>query len=116
MDIELTDEQRMWQAAVHDFCDAELRPKAAELDSRAEFNAEAVKKMGPLGLLSPLARGNIGNRLQTLQRGIELGLAEVGRRLAESAEEDRRLGVGTHDKLLAQLDIELAERVLVCQA
>jgi alkylation response protein AidB-like acyl-CoA dehydrogenase len=51
MDFELTDEQRMWQQAVHDFCMQEVRPQAAELDARGEFNAAAVAKMGPLGLL-----------------------------------------------------------------
>ena len=51
MDFELTDEQRMWRQAVHDFCAQEVRPRAAELDARAEFNDTAVAKMGPLGLL-----------------------------------------------------------------
>ncbi len=51
MDFELTEEQRMWRHAVHDFCAQEVKPRAAELDARAEFNAEAVSKMGPLGLL-----------------------------------------------------------------
>jgi alkylation response protein AidB-like acyl-CoA dehydrogenase len=60
MDFELTDEQRMWQASVHDFCAAEIRPKAAELDARAEFNAEAVRKMGPLGLLGLAAPEEYG--------------------------------------------------------
>ena len=51
MDFELTDEQRMWRQAVHDFCTQEVQPRAAELDARGEFNAAAVAKMGPLGLL-----------------------------------------------------------------
>jgi alkylation response protein AidB-like acyl-CoA dehydrogenase len=51
MEFELTEEQRMWRQAVHDFCAQEVRPRAAELDARAEFNAAAVAKMGPLGLL-----------------------------------------------------------------
>jgi alkylation response protein AidB-like acyl-CoA dehydrogenase len=51
MDFELTEEQRMWRQAVHEFCEKEVRPRAAELDARSEFNAAAVAKMGPLGLL-----------------------------------------------------------------
>jgi alkylation response protein AidB-like acyl-CoA dehydrogenase len=52
MDFELTDEQRMWRNAVHDFVAREVKPKAHEVDETAEFNWPAVRKMGPLGLLS----------------------------------------------------------------
>jgi alkylation response protein AidB-like acyl-CoA dehydrogenase len=51
MNFELTEEQRMWRKAVHDFCEQEVKPRAAELDASAEFNTEAFQKMGPLGLL-----------------------------------------------------------------
>jgi alkylation response protein AidB-like acyl-CoA dehydrogenase len=51
MNFDLTDEQRMWQAAVHDFVEHEVRPKAHEVDEEARFNWQATKKMGPLGLL-----------------------------------------------------------------
>ncbi len=51
MDFKLSEEQSMWQQAVHEFCAQEVKPRAAEMDSKAEFNAEAVEKMGPLGLL-----------------------------------------------------------------
>ena len=51
MNFELTDEQRMWRTAVHEFCAAEVKPLAAELDARSEFNAGAVQKMASLGLL-----------------------------------------------------------------
>jgi len=51
MDLDLTDEQRMWQKVVHDFVAAEVRPKAREVDETGEFNWQAVRKMGPLGLL-----------------------------------------------------------------
>lgn len=63
MDFGLSDEQRMWKQAVHDFCAAELRPKAAEYDQRAELNAPALAKMAPLGLLGltiPEAYGGAG--------------------------------------------------------
>ena len=63
MDFELTEEQKMWQHAVHDFCASEVRPLAAEMDSRAEFNEAAVGKMGPIGLLGlnvPETHGGAG--------------------------------------------------------
>jgi butyryl-CoA dehydrogenase len=51
MDFELTSEQQMWREAVHDFADKEVRSRARETDEKAQFNWEAVRKMGPLGLL-----------------------------------------------------------------
>lgn len=51
MDFRLTDEQTMWREAVHEFVDREVKPKAREVDENAEFNWEAVRKMGPMGLL-----------------------------------------------------------------
>jgi alkylation response protein AidB-like acyl-CoA dehydrogenase len=51
MNFDLTEEQRMWQEAVHDFVSNEVKPKAREVDEEARFNWEAVRKMGPLGLL-----------------------------------------------------------------
>ena len=63
MKFELNEEQRMWRHAVHEFCAQEVKPRAAELDAAAEFNAPAVEKMGPLGLLGlniPEAYGGAG--------------------------------------------------------
>jgi alkylation response protein AidB-like acyl-CoA dehydrogenase len=51
MDFDLNEEQRMWQKAVHDFVEAEVRPFARKADEIGEFNWKAVRKMGPLGLL-----------------------------------------------------------------
>jgi alkylation response protein AidB-like acyl-CoA dehydrogenase len=51
MDFQLTEEQQMFRDMVRDFAEKELRPRARHTDEAAEFNAEAVKKMGPLGLL-----------------------------------------------------------------
>ncbi len=51
MDFDLNEEQRMWQKAVHDFVAAEVRPFAREADETGEFNWNAVRKMGPLGIL-----------------------------------------------------------------
>jgi alkylation response protein AidB-like acyl-CoA dehydrogenase len=51
MEFQLTDDQRMWKQAVHDFSEAEVKPMAAELDAEAHPNETAIGKMGPLGLL-----------------------------------------------------------------
>ena len=51
MNYDLTEEQRMWRETVHDFVAREVKPKAREVDEEAQFNWEAVRKMGPLGLL-----------------------------------------------------------------
>ncbi len=51
MNFDLTEEQKLWRDAVHDFVAKEVKPKAKEVDETGAFNWEAVKKMGPLGLL-----------------------------------------------------------------
>lgn len=51
MNFDLTEEQRMWQRSVHQFVADVVRPKAREVDESGEFNWEAVRKGGPLGLL-----------------------------------------------------------------
>jgi butyryl-CoA dehydrogenase len=51
MDFDLDQEQRMWREAVHDFVAREVKPKARQVDEESQFNWEAVRKMGPLGLL-----------------------------------------------------------------
>ena len=52
MNFDLTEEQRVWQRTVHDFVAKEVQPKAHDVDVTSEFNWDAVRKMGPLGLLS----------------------------------------------------------------
>ena len=51
MNFDLTDEQRMWRDAVHDFVAQEVKPEARRVDEEAAFNWGAVRKMGPLGML-----------------------------------------------------------------
>ncbi len=51
MNFDLNEEQRMWQSTVHDFVAQEVKPRAHDVDEEARFNWEAVRKMGPLGLL-----------------------------------------------------------------
>ena len=51
MDFDLNEEQKFWQKTVHDFVAKEVEPKAHEVDMTYEFNWEATRKMGPLGML-----------------------------------------------------------------
>jgi alkylation response protein AidB-like acyl-CoA dehydrogenase len=77
MDFNLTDEQRMWQSAVHDFVAREVKPFAAELDESKELNWPALRKMGPIGLLGlniPEAYGGTGLDAVSMAIAIE----EVG--------------------------------------
>jgi len=63
MDFDLNEEQRLWQKTVHEFVLKEVQPKAHEVDVTSEFNWEAARKMGPLGLLGlniPEAYGGAG--------------------------------------------------------
>jgi len=50
MDFELTEEQKMFQTMVHDFCTKEIEPYAAEWDETGKFPHETVKKMADIGL------------------------------------------------------------------
>ncbi len=51
MIFDLNEEQKMWRDAVHDFVAKEVKPHARHVDEAAEFNADATRKMGPMGLL-----------------------------------------------------------------
>ncbi|KPJ91721.1 MAG: acyl-CoA dehydrogenase [Gammaproteobacteria bacterium SG8_11] len=51
MNFDLNEEQRMWKNTVHEFVAKEVKPKAREVDEKAEFNWEATRKMGGIGLL-----------------------------------------------------------------
>jgi len=63
MDFNLTEEQRAWQRAVHDFVVKEVRPRAHDVDESGEFNWEATRKgaaLGLLGLSIPEEHGGAG--------------------------------------------------------
>jgi alkylation response protein AidB-like acyl-CoA dehydrogenase len=50
MDFELDDDLRMFQRAVRDFCEAEIKPHAAHADETGELPWNAIRKMPALGL------------------------------------------------------------------
>ncbi len=51
MNFDLSEEQNMWREVIHDFVAREVKPKARHVDETGEFNWDAVRKMGPIGLL-----------------------------------------------------------------
>jgi alkylation response protein AidB-like acyl-CoA dehydrogenase len=51
MNFDLSEEQKFWRKSVHDFVAKEVQPKSHEVDVTSEFNWEATRKMGPLGML-----------------------------------------------------------------
>jgi len=51
MDVELSEEQRQVRDLCRQFADGELRPNARKWDAEHHFPAEAVRKLGELGLM-----------------------------------------------------------------
>ena len=96
MDFELSAEQKQFRDFVHNFVAREVKPHAQEVDEQAEFNWEAVRKMGPLGLLGlevPEAYG--GAELDAVSAAIaieELGWGCGSTALAISAHNGLALG------------------------
>jgi len=93
MDFELSEEQRMYQRAVRDFCEAELKPYAAEVDETGELRWEAIRKMPALGLTGlsvPEEYGGAG--LDTIS--VSIAIEELGRACGSTA-----LSVAAHNGL-----------------
>jgi alkylation response protein AidB-like acyl-CoA dehydrogenase len=84
MDFELDQEQRLFQRLVRDFCDAELKPYAAEVDETGTLRWEAIRKMAGIGLLGlaiPEEYGGAGvDMISTV-----LALEELGRACGSTA-------------------------------
>ncbi len=78
MDFELSADHKLWQKSVRDFVEAEIKPRAQDVDAAGEFNSEAVKKMGPFGLLGltvPEEHGGAGVDAV----GAAIAIEELGR-------------------------------------
>src|SRR4051812_25126330 len=93
MDFELNQEQQMYQKAVRDFCEGEIKPYAAEIDRTGELRWEAIRKMPTLGLTGlqvPEDYGGAG--LDTISAAI--AVEELGRVCGSTA-----LSVSAHNGL-----------------
>ena len=85
MDFELTEEQKMFQTMVRDFCAKEIEPYAAEWDETEKFPHETVKKMADAGLYGvhfPEKYGGSGDEIAFTIAAEEISRASAGGRLA----------------------------------
>ena len=81
MDFELTEEQKMLQTMVRDFCIKEIEPYAAEWDEGSEFPYETIKKMADAGLFGihfPEKYGGNGDELTFVIAAEEVSRASAG--------------------------------------
>jgi butyryl-CoA dehydrogenase len=93
MEFDLTQEQKMFQRAVRDFCEGEVKPYAAEVDRTGELRMDAIRKMPQLGLTGlqvPEVYGGAG--LDTISAAI--AIEELGRACGSTA-----LSVSAHNGL-----------------
>ena len=51
MDFDLSDEQKLFQKTIHEFCERELKPIASKIDKEEYFPKDLYLKMGKMGLL-----------------------------------------------------------------
>ncbi|MCP3030820.1 acyl-CoA dehydrogenase [Halobacillus sp. A1] len=78
MNFELTKEQEMTRKMVRDFADGVIRPRAIEIDEKAEFPKDIFDEMGKLGLLGipfPEEYGGSGGDTVTYALAVE----EIGK-------------------------------------
>ncbi len=93
MDFDLTQEQKMYQRAVRDFCEGEIRPYAAQVEATGELRWDAIRQMPALGLTGlqvPEDYGGAG--LDTVMASI--AVEELGRACGSTA-----LSVSAHNGL-----------------
>jgi len=89
MNFQLTDQQRMWRRAVHEFVAAEIKPIAQKIDEDECIPQKALKKMGKMGLMGmtvPEAYG--GSELDPLSAALaveELAWGDGGTALTVEA-------------------------------
>ncbi|MBR7553167.1 acyl-CoA dehydrogenase [Allobacillus sp. GCM10007491] len=78
MNFELTKEQEMTRKMVRDFAEDKIKPRAIDIDTKAEFPEDLFKEMGELGLLGipfPEEEGGSGGDTITYALAVE----EIGR-------------------------------------
>lgn len=84
MNFQLTEEHQMIRQMAREFAEKEIAPKASELDEKAEFPAENIKKMAELGFMGMMVPQNLnGTGLDTL--AYVLVLEEIAAACASTA-------------------------------
>jgi alkylation response protein AidB-like acyl-CoA dehydrogenase len=51
LDFTLTNEQKLFQKTIHEFCEKEIKPLAKKIDQEEYFSWELYKKMGKMGFM-----------------------------------------------------------------
>src|SRR5258708_603482 len=93
MEFDLNQEQKMYQRAVRDFCEGEIKPYAAEVDQTGELRWEAIRKMPELGLTGLQVPEEFGGAaLDTISTAI--AIEELGRACGSTG-----LSVAAHNGL-----------------
>ncbi len=93
MDFQLNSEQKMWHVVARDFCQNELKPRAAQTDREAKLPMEVIKKMAPLGMLSlPVPEADGGPGLDSISAAI--AIEEISRACGSTG-----LSVAAHNAL-----------------
>lgn len=93
MDFELNQEQKMWQRIVREFCEAEVKPYAAEVDETGKLHWDAIRKMKDVGLIGLEAPEDLGGvEVDTIS--IAIAMEELGRACGSTA-----LSIAAHNGL-----------------
>lgn len=74
MDFNLTEEQRMYREMARKFAEKVIRPRAFEMDEKAEFPYDIAQKMGELGFMGipfPEKYGGVGGNWVSMMLCIE---------------------------------------------
>jgi butyryl-CoA dehydrogenase len=78
MDFELSDDLKMFQRAVRDFCEAEIKPHATEADEQGTLAWNAIHKMPTLGLTGLQVSEEFGG-IDIDTMGASIAVEEIGR-------------------------------------
>ncbi|OQY42391.1 MAG: acyl-CoA dehydrogenase [Anaerolineaceae bacterium 4572_78] len=93
MEFQLNEEQKMWRDVVHNFCQKEVAPRAAQTDHEAKTPMDIIKKMAPIGLLGlPVPEEDDGPGLDYVS--IAIAIEELGRACGSTA-----LSIAAHSGL-----------------
>ena len=87
MNFDLTPDQKALQGMVREFAQAEIAPRAEQLDREAVFPTELFQKLGDLGVMSIPFPEELG--------GMGLGVFEAVLAIEEIARADQSLAVST---------------------
>lgn len=87
MDFDLTPDQLALQASIRDFAQAEIAPRAEQLDREAVFPSDLLHKLGELGVMSIPFPEELG--------GMGLGVLDTVLAIEEIARADQSLAVST---------------------